>query len=129
MTTENSPPCSGNSKNHVSDTERIFESIGVGDALIDAGFGSVQVLSHEQADSVLTPARRSLIQALAQEDVKSVRNLAERVGRDPGNVSRDLKILAAENIVRLVKTEKAGSPKRPELKHDTIIQEPLVVSE
>lgn len=98
----------------------------VGESLTKAGFGDVLVLSHEAADRVLTPARREIIHTLSNHDVSSLRELAEFVDRNPGNLSRDMTVLVAEDIVRY---ESEGKAKRPELKHDTIIQEPLVASE
>lgn len=97
-----------------------------GEALSKAGFGDVLVLSHDAADRVMTPTRREIIEVLAEHEVDSMRQLGELLDRDPGNLSRDLKVLVAENIVRY---ESDGKAKKPELKHDTIIQEPLVASD
>ena len=102
--------------------ERVVTRHKVGEALSQAGFGDVAVLSHESADKVLTPARRDIIQVLATHDISSLRELADILDRDPGNLTRDMKVLVAENIIRYVESGKA---KRPELKHDTIISEPL----
>lgn len=103
--------------------ERVLLRDHVGGALSSAGFGDVLVLSHEQADRVLTPARREIIEVLSTTPVGSLRDLADRLDRDPGNLSRDLQVLVAENVVRYVQD---GRAKRPELKHQTIVQEPLV---
>jgi predicted transcriptional regulator len=102
---------------------RVFTRHKVGEALSKAGFDDVIVLSHEAADRVLTPARREIIVTLDAHDVGSLRELAGIVGRDPGNLSRDMQILVEEDIVRYVGN---GSSKRPELKHDTIISEPVM---
>lgn len=106
--------------------ERVTVRYKAGEALSKAGFGDVLVLSHEQADSVLTPARRQIIEALSATDVSSVRDLAETLDRDPGNLARDLQVLVAENVVRYVEQ---GRAKRPELIHDTIVSEPIIASE
>lgn len=95
----------------------------VGRSLSNAGFGDVLVLSHGAADKALTPARRAIIQVLSEHDVGSLRELARHLDRNPGNLTRDLQVLVAEDIITY---EKDGRSKRPELKHDTIIQEPLV---
>ena len=97
-----------------------------GDALTRAGFGDVIVLSHDAADRALTPSRREIIDALATNEISSLRELADILDRNPGNLSRDLKVLVAEDIIRY---EPSGKSKRPELKHDTIVQEPLLASE
>lgn len=105
---------------------RAFARHKVGEALSKAGFGDVHILSHEAADRALTPTRRDIIDALATTEVSSLRELADVLDRDPGNLSRDMKVLVAENLIQY---DTSGKSKRPELKHDTIIVEPLVSSE
>jgi len=105
--------------------ERAYARYEMGQALSESEFGDVLVLSHEAADRALTPRRREIIETLATCDVTSVRDLADRSGRDPGNLSRDLQVLVAENVIRHVED---GRAKRPELKHDTIVVEPIVAS-
>ncbi|WP_176765351.1 HVO_A0114 family putative DNA-binding protein [Halovenus aranensis] len=115
-----------NSEEGESESARVLTRSKVGEKLSIAGFGDVLVLSHEAADQVLTPARREIIKSLAAHDASSLRELAEIVDRNPGNMSRDMKVLVAENIIRYVDE---GKSKRPELRHDTIISEPLITSE
>lgn len=105
------------------DDTRVLVSTEVGRALSAAGFGDVHVLSHEAADRALTRNRRELITVINTEPVESIRALARRVGRDKGNVKRDLDVLVDENLVEF---ETDGRSKRPAIKPDTIIQEPLV---
>jgi len=97
-------------------------------ALSEAGFGDVFVLPLEKAKDVLTPNRRELLNTLAGESVDSVSDLARKVGRDTGNVSRDLDLLAKYDLIEY-QTEGAdkGTPKRPVLSHDAIITEPVGV--
>lgn len=125
-----SPPSDGDPNNSGSDSEadaeKVFTRHKVGEALSKADFGDVLVLSHEAADQALTPSRRDVIEALATNHVGSLRELADVLGRDPGNLTRDMKILVAEDIARY---REEGKAKRPELKHDTIVVEPLVASE
>ena len=120
------PTGKDNDESSGSDSKEAFTRHKVGEALSKDGFGDVLVLSHDAADRVLTPARREIIETLASHDVSSLRQLGEIVNRNPGNLSRDMKVLVAENVVRY---ESEGKSKRPELKHDTIIQEPLLASE
>jgi len=47
---------------------------------------------------VLTPKRREVIETLRAEDIESVRDLARKVGRDKGQVSRDLGVLLEHSI-------------------------------
>ncbi len=84
------------------------------------------VLSHESADCALTPTRREIVEALAKHSFDSQRQLAEHLGRDPGNVKRDLDVLSEENIVA---HEADGRAKRPVLKYDTVTVEPVVASD
>lgn len=105
------------------DADRVLDRTEVGLALSRAGFGDVHVLSHEAADRALTRNRRELIQVIDSQDVASIRDLARRIDRDTGNVKRDLDVLVAENIVAF---HRDGRAKRPYVKPDTIVQEPVV---
>lgn len=105
------------------DEERVLLSTEVGLALSRAGFGDVHVLSHEATDRALTENRRELIRVIDTRDVASISDLARRVGRDKGNVKRDLDVLVQENVVAF---ETDGRSKRPYIKPDTIVQEPIV---
>ena len=105
------------------DEERVLRSTEVGLALSRAGFGDVHVLSHEAADRALTRNRRELLRVIDTEDVASISDLARRVGRDKGNVKRDLDVLVQEDVVAF---ETEGRSRRPSIKPDTIVQEPLV---
>ena len=87
-----------------------------------AGFGDVLVLSHEQADRALKPIYQELIEAIASEDVESISELAAVVGRDRGNVKRNLDLLAERDIIGF---RENGQARQPYLKYDTIIREPV----
>jgi predicted transcriptional regulator len=60
---------------------------------------------------VLTPENRQMIAVISQEHPRSVSALAERLGRDQGNVSRALSQLEQYGFVRLMRE---GREKRPE---------------
>ncbi|MHC3439573.1 HVO_A0114 family putative DNA-binding protein [Natrialbaceae archaeon A-gly3] len=91
-------------------------------ALARGGMEGVQILSLESAEKVLTPKRQELIQMLREEEVESVRDLARRVERDKGQVSRDLGVLAEHSVI---KYEESGRAKRPYLVQDHIVVEPF----
>ena len=91
-------------------------------ALARGGMEGVQVLSLESAERVLTPKRRELIEVLRSEDIESVRDLARRVGRDKGQVSRDLGVLAEHGVISY---EEDGRAKRPYLIQEHIVVEPV----
>ncbi|USZ66812.1 ArsR family transcriptional regulator [Halorussus salilacus] len=91
-------------------------------ALARGGMDGVHVLSHESAERILTEKRRELIDVLRREEVESVRDLARRVERDKGQVSRDLGILAEHGVVDF---EETGRAKRPYLGSDHLVVEPI----
>lgn len=91
--------------------------------LASSGLDNVHVLSHESADEALSPRRRDLVYTIAHQDVDSVRDLAAAVGRDHGQVSRDLRRLAEHGLVAF---EEGGRSKRPYLPHDHVVIEPVV---
>lgn len=92
-------------------------------ALARGGLPGVQVISWESAEEVLTPRRREIIETLREREVESVRGLARELGRDKGQVSRDLGVLAAHGIVRY---ERVGNAKRPRLTQEHVVVEPIV---
>jgi len=106
--------------------ERVRRRRQLAESLDRSEFGDVYVLSQESADRALTPARRSVIQALHRHDVASQRELADRLDRNPGNVKRDVAVLIDEGIVA---REQTGRAYRPYLKYDTLLVEPLPTPE
>lgn len=105
-----------------SSPERVKRRHRIGEALDRDEFGEVYVVSHESADRVFTPARREIVDALAVRDVGSQRELADLLGRDAGNVKRDLAVLIDEGVVA---RERNGRSYRPYLKYDTVVAEPV----
>jgi predicted transcriptional regulator len=91
-------------------------------ALARGGMDGVQVLSLESANRALTPKRREIIETLRVKDVDSVRDLARRLDRDKGQVSRDLGVLAEHGIISY---DEDGRAKRPYLTQEHLIVEPL----
>jgi predicted transcriptional regulator len=106
-----------------SDTDRVLARYTVANALGEAGFGDVFVLSHEAAERALTESRREILNTLATTTVESQGELARRLDRDPGNVGRDIDILVEEGLLERVQN---GRAKRPVLTHDTYVVEPVV---
>lgn len=92
------------------------------DALTNAGHRDVYVLAREDARRVLDEHREAILDYLRDNDVDSVSDLADALGRDTGNVSRDLRVLADHGIVNLTAD---GRSKVPELVHDLVVVEPL----
>ncbi len=106
----------------IDDTERREKRAKMARSLARGGMEGVQVLSFESAERVLTEKRRELIETLRSEDVESVRQLAELLARDKGQVSRDLGVLAEHGVIRY---EEDGRAKRPYLVQEHIVVEPL----
>lgn len=92
-------------------------------ALAKEGFDDVLVLDRESAREILTDRRIELLHVLRTEEIKSIRDLADRLERDKGDVSRDVTILAKHNLVELVTK---GRRKVPQVKHETVIVEPVL---
>jgi predicted transcriptional regulator len=101
---------------------RLFRLALAGGPLADAGNTDTLVLSRESAREVLSPARIELLDRLRTGPVDSVRSLAAELDRDKAGVSRDLARLAELDVVEY---ERAGRAKRPRLKHDTVLVEPV----
>lgn len=67
----------------------------------------------------LSPKRLALLSAIAEGEPRSIRELAERVGRDIKNVSQDLTVLSRLGLVELKETRR-GVPVAPTLPYDEI---------
>lgn len=67
----------------------------------------------------LSPKRLELLWAIVEHAPRSVRELAERVGRDIKNVSQDLAFLSRLGLVEL-KGARRGVPQAPTLPYDEI---------
>jgi predicted transcriptional regulator len=106
-----------------ADRARVLARFTVAEALGDAGFGDILVLSHEAAARALTESRREILETLATADFESQGKLARHLGRDPGNVGRDIDVLVDEGLVDRVQN---GRAKKPVLTHDTYVVEPIV---
>lgn len=92
-------------------------------ALIQAGYDDVLMIDRETASTVLTEKRQELLDRIREGEIESVRQLASDIGRDKAAVSRDLELLFRYDLIEY---RKEGSRKIPELKHDTVIIEPIV---
>jgi predicted transcriptional regulator len=126
MSEENQEVRIGKGLEDANSPERVRARYMLAKTLSGAGYNDVLVLSHETAEETLTPNRREIIQALARMNVESVRELADVLERDYGNVSRDLGTLVRSNIVGYMEN---GASKRPVLEHETVIVEPILTSD
>ncbi|WP_248516279.1 HVO_A0114 family putative DNA-binding protein [Salinarchaeum laminariae] len=91
------------------------------------GYTDVLVLRRENGRDILTDSRLAITQHLDQhgEKVESVSDLARRLDRDKGAVSKDLRRLAELDIIAY-EGEGDGEAKRPILNHDHIVIEPVI---
>jgi hypothetical protein len=94
----------------------------MGRALATGGFEDVLVIDRETARKILTEKRQELIARIREGDIESVRGLADDLDRDISGVSRDLDLLAVNDIVEY---ETEGRRKIPHLKHQTVVAEPV----
>lgn len=107
--------------------ERVLQRDEFAADLNARGYTDVLVLRRENASDVLTDGRLALVQYLAEhgEDVESVSDLARRLDRDKGAVSKDLRGLAELDVIAY-EGQGDGEPKRPVLKHEHVVIEPIV---
>ncbi len=91
------------------------------------GYTDVLVLRRENGRDVLTESRLALVGYLERhgDGVDSVSDLARKLDRDKGAVSKDLRRLAELDVVEY-EGEGDGEAKRPVLKHDHVVVEPVV---
>lgn len=87
------------------------------------GMEGVHVLAHEDAREVLTEKRLRLLRAIGHYEPDSIRELAEHLDRDNGQVGRDLRTLAEHALVTF---ETNGRGKRPVLAQEHVVVEPIV---
>ncbi len=115
------PPI-GSATDPRAEKRRLLTRTLAGGALAQAGYTDTLVLSRESAREVLTAPRLELLDRLKSGPVDSVRALADELDRDKGGVSRDLATLSELDVVEY---EPAGRAKRPRLKHETVLVEPV----
>ena len=106
-----------------SDRDRTALRAEMARALARGGMEGVHVISLEQAEEVLTPRRREIIDELREHEYDSVRALARALDRDKGQVSRDLGMLSEHAIITY---ETDGQAKAPRLTQEHLVVEPIV---
>lgn len=92
------------------------------DALAREGYTDVLVLTRGDARELVTERRLAILDYLREHQPSSVSALADALGYDVGDVSRDLDLLGRYDVTERV-TE--GRRKAPRLKHDHVVVEPL----
>lgn len=107
--------------------ERILRQDEFADDLNAQGYTDVLILRRENGRDVLTESRLELVGYLERrgDEVESVRDLARRLDRDKGAVSKDLRRLAELDVIEY-EGGGDGEAKRPVLKHEHIVIEPVV---
>ena len=92
--------------------------------LSERGYDDALILKRDTAEKVTTEKRMKLLEEITEGEIKSVRDLARKVDRDPGIVSKDLKILYEAEVIEF--EERKGS-KIPQIKHENIFPEPIAL--
>ena len=103
--------------------ERIERRSEMARALARGGIEGVAILSLEEAEDVLTEKRREILEFLSADEFESVRGLAGELDRDPGDVSRDLTLLAEHGVVTY---DESGVSKSPRLVQERVVVEPVI---
>lgn len=116
------PPPTPDGPDERTEKRRLLTRALAGGPLAAAGYTDSLILSRESARQVLTGPRLALLDRLRQGPADSVRSLAAELDRDKAGVSRDLALLASLDVVEY---ETAGRAKRPRLKHDVVLVEPI----
>jgi predicted transcriptional regulator len=101
--------------------DRLRDRARFSETLAQHGFRDVLVLARERVAD-LDGRHVTILQHLGDHSPPSVRQLAADLGEDKGTISRDLQLLAELDAVELVSE---GRSKRPVLKHDHVVLEPL----
>lgn len=109
------------------DSERLLQLEAFADDLNAQGYTDVLVLRRESGRDVLTDARLTILDFLVRHggEVESVSDLARSLDRDKGATSKDLRRLAELDVIDY-EGEGEGEAKRPVLKHDSVVIEPVV---
>jgi len=91
------------------------------------GYTDLLVVRRESGRDLLTDGRLELIQHLDQHSstVNSVSDLARQLDRDKGAVSKDCNRLAELDVIEY-EGSGDGTAKRPRLKHEHVVIEPVV---
>jgi predicted transcriptional regulator len=107
--------------------ERVLRQDEFASDLNARGYTDVLVLRRENGRDVLTDSRLAIIQHLDRhgEGIDSVSDLARRLDRDKGAVSKDLRRLSELDIIAY-EGDGDGEAKRPFLKHEHVVVEPVV---
>lgn len=108
-------------------TERVLQQDEFATDLNARGYTDVLILRRENGRDVLTDSRLAIIQHLDRhgEGIESVSDLARRLNRDKGAVSKDLRRLSELDVIAY-EGKGDGEAKRPFLKHDHVVIEPVV---
>lgn len=105
---------------HKEADEKSFPQI-----LVENGYGSETLITDKKGfNRITTEKRTEILEKLNKKDIESVKELADELGRDRGNLSRDLDILFQEDMIEYQRT---GKKKKPVLKHTRIVPEPVEI--
>ncbi|SEO39588.1 hypothetical protein SAMN05216388_10125 [Halorientalis persicus] len=92
------------------------------ESLTDSEFGDAVILPLEAAQELTKDHLHEIITHLRTHEVQSVSQLADDLDVNRGNMSRYLETLLEYDVIDLTQSGKA---KRPQLKYDHILFEPL----
>ncbi|WP_411798982.1 transcriptional regulator [Halonotius sp. F2-221B] len=115
----------GSSESTVAD--RLLQQDEFAADLNAQGYTDLLVVRRESGRDILTEGRLELVQHLDQHGsaVDSVSDLARQLDRDKGAVSKDLNRLAELDMIEY-EGSGDGTAKRPRLKHNHVVIEPVV---
>lgn len=88
----------------------------------------MKILTPDESRKIYnSETKKDIIQKLSEEEVRSIRHLAKRIGKNRSNVQKHVKELENMDIVKLDQSRSFGAGcKKPVLKHKKIISEPIL---
>lgn len=93
--------------------------------LVENGYRDETLITDKEGfNRVTTQKRMEILEELSQKEIGSVKELADELGRDRGNLSRDLEILFQEDMIDY---QHDGKKKKPVLKHTRVVPEPVEI--
>lgn len=98
--------------------------------LESAGLDNAVIVPVDRFDEVFTPRKLRVLEALMEEPgFQSMREVADYIGSDAGDVRKDLRFFEDEGFIRFEEVEKYGSPSlKPVLEVDAVVPEPFLRS-
>lgn len=81
---------------------------------------TIYFATYEDMAKVLTPNRVELLETIKKKNPESIYELAKLVGRDQGNVTKDVNLLQKEGFIKIEKTKEGREKAEPKVEEEGI---------